>query len=62
MLGQGHADWDMATGVHKQGLVCLKGRMSYDETAQMTGIAPVTLGVCLAKAIWVQHNTLSQLA
>ena len=60
--GMGHADWDMTTGVHKQGLVCLKDRMSYEETAQMTGIAPVKIGVCLVKAIRVQQNTLRQLA
>ena len=39
LLGQGHSDWDMTTGMHKQGLVCLKDRMSYEETAQLTGIA-----------------------
>ena len=62
LLGQGHTDWDMTTGVHKQGLVSLKDRMSYEETAQMTGIAPVKIGVCLVKAIRVQQNTLRQLA
>ena len=40
LLGQGRADWGVATGVHKQGLVCLKDRMSYEETSQMTGVAP----------------------
>ena len=62
LLGEGYTDWDMATGVHKQGLVCLKDRMSYEETAQMTGIAPVKPGVCLVKSIRVQLNTLRQLA
>ena len=62
LLGNGHGDWDMTTGMHKQGLVCLKDRMSYEETAQLTGIAPVKLGVCLVKTIRVQKDTLRQLA
>ena len=37
LLGDGHGDWDMTTGMHKQGLVvCMKDRMSYEETAQLT--------------------------
>ena len=61
MLGNGHADWDMTTGKHKKGLLCIHDRMSCDETPQMTGIAPVKPGICLAKAILVKQNTLRQL-
>ena len=62
LLGSGHSDWDMTTGMHKGGLVCLTDRMSYEDTAQLTGIAPVKPGVCLVKAIRVQQHTLRQLA
>ena len=62
MLGNGHADWDMTTGLHKNRLVCVKDRMSYENTAQMTGIAPVKPGICLVKALRVKLNTLRQLA
>jgi len=61
VLGSGHADWDMTTGKHKKGLLCIHDRMSYDETPQMTGIAFVKPGICLAKAILVKQNTLRQL-
>ncbi len=62
VLGSGHADWDMATGQHTKGLLCIKDRMSYDETPQMTGIAPVKPGLCLIKSILIKQNTLRQLA
>ena len=32
LLGKGHSDWDRTTAVHKQGLMCLKDRLSYQET------------------------------
>ena len=41
-------------------LLCIHDRMSYDETPQMTGVAPVKPGICLAKAILVKKNTLRQ--
>ena len=62
VLGNGHADWDMTTGLHKNRLVCVKDRMSYENTAQMTGIAPMKPGICLVKAFRVKLNTLRQLA
>ena len=35
--------------------------MTYEETRQMTGIAPVKPGICLAKGNLIKQNTLRQL-
>ena len=62
ILGAGHAEWDMSTGQHSMGLMCMHDRMSYEETSQLTGIAPLKPGLCLSKDIRVEKNALRQLA
>ena len=62
VLGTGHSEWDMSTGRHSKGLVCMLDRMSYEETSQLTGIAPLKPGICLSNDIHVEKGTLRQLA
>ena len=62
ILGAGHSEWDMSTGHRARGSACMLDRMSYEETPQLTGIAPLKPGICLTKDIRVEKNTLRQLA
>ena len=62
VLGTGHQEWDMSTGHHKKGYVCMLDRLSYEETPQLTGMAPLKPGICLSKDIRVEKDTLRQLA
>ena len=62
LLGAGCDDWDMTTGQHSKGLLCIADRLSYEEGPELTGIAPLKPGICLMKSILVKKDTLRQLA
>ena len=62
LLGDDAKSWDITTRKHSMGYLTITDRMTYDESPNIGGLAPLKFGVCLAKTIRVKKDTLRQLA
>ena len=62
VLGDDAKSWDLTTRKHAKGYLSIKDRMTYDESPNIGGLAPLKFGVCLEKTIRVKKDTLRQLA
>ena len=54
--------WNWTTGIHNMGHLRIVDRLRYQETAQLTGLAPDKPGLYLQKAIRVEKDTLRRWA